>query len=253
MGAQGSVGETWQNQYFDVMTMLTDMRMRAAVITWESDAMAFLNSITLPSPGSGYVSGGGRGGWAMYVPPYKDPFIVRPLPAMVVKASREEGETWDPMISNARSPASDWTNALDFVLGMGELARQVKVYEIFGRSAETVENVLKKGQYVHTNGKVYSQGFRGNQYISSKSLSNSLSAAKLARNLGRGMTLVGTGISLYQFGISNKTGADYARLAGAAFITGSVFIPVVGPFISIELGVADSFGAFDSIYNSFGP
>ena len=28
----------------------------------------------------------------MYVTPYKDPFMVRPLPAVVVKASREEGE-----------------------------------------------------------------------------------------------------------------------------------------------------------------
>ena len=69
VGAQGSVGETWQNQYFDVMTMLTDMRMRAAVITWESDAMAFLNSITLPSPGSGYGSGGGGGGLASWPMP----------------------------------------------------------------------------------------------------------------------------------------------------------------------------------------
>jgi hypothetical protein len=66
------------------------------------------------------------------------------------------------------------------------------------------------------------------------------------------MALVGAGISLYQFGSSNQTGADYARLAGAAFITGSAFIPVVGPFISIGLGVADSLGAFDGIYNSFG-
>jgi hypothetical protein len=34
-------------------------------------------------------------------------------------------------------------------------------------------------------------------------------------------------------------------------ITASAFIPVVGPFISISLGIADSYGAFDSVYNSF--
>lgn len=43
---------------------------------------------------------------------------------------------------------------------------------------------------------------------------------------------------------SNQTGSDYARLSGAAFIR------IVGPFISIGLGIADSFGAFDEFYNS---
>ena len=94
MIGQGSVGETWQNQYFDVMTMLTDMRIRAAARAWESDAMAFLNSITLLSPGSGYGSGGGGGGWAMYVPPYKDPFMVRPLPAVVVTGANAHSTPW---------------------------------------------------------------------------------------------------------------------------------------------------------------
>ena len=32
---------------------------------------------------------------------------------------------------------------------------------------------------------------------------------------------------------------------------GSYFIPIVGPVISIGLGVADSYGAFDNIYNYF--
>jgi len=153
---------------------------------------------------------------------------------------------------NSNLNSLDWASGLGLGLNVGELARQGKIYEIYGRSVETVENALKNRQYVHTNGKIYKQGFRGNQYVSSKSVANSINTAKFARNLGRGMTLVGAGISLYQFGSSNQTGADYARLTGAALITGSAFIPVVGPFISVGLGVADSFGTFDGIYNSFG-
>jgi hypothetical protein len=144
-----------------------------------------------------------------------------------------------------------WFSAANGGLAVGELARQGKIYEIYGRSAQSVENALSNGQYVHTNGKTYRQGFRGNQYVSSKSVSNSLSTAKLAKNIGRGITGLSVGISLYQFGTSKQTEADYARLAAAAFITGAAFIPAVGPFISIGLGVADSLGAFDQIYNSF--
>lgn len=65
------------------------------------------------------------------------------------------------------------------------------------------------------------------------------------------MTGASVGIAAYQFYESDKSGAEYARLTGAGIITASAFIPVVGPFVSIGLGVADSFGAFDSIYNSF--
>lgn len=147
---------------------------------------------------------------------------------------------------------NDWLSAIGFGLGVGEVARQGKVYEVYGRSAQAVENALSNEKFIYTNGKTYSQGFRGNQYLSAKSVSNSISTAKLARNLGRGMTGLSVGISLYEFSNSNKTGADFARLGGAAIITGSAFIPVVGPAISIGLGFANSFGAFDGIYNSFG-
>ena len=67
--------------YFDVVDMQTAIRMRAAVAAWERDGMAFLNSLMFPSPSSRYGSGGGGGGWAMYVPPYKDPFMVRAVSA----------------------------------------------------------------------------------------------------------------------------------------------------------------------------
>jgi len=59
------------------------------------------------------------------------------------------------------------------------------------------------------------------------------------------------GASVYQFAASDQSGADYARLGGAAIITGIAFVPVAGPFISIGLGIADSYGAFDGIYNYF--
>ncbi len=160
---------------------------------------------------------------------------------------------YDENSINAQSGGGDWLSAASGGLAVGELARQGKVYEVFGRSAQSVENALSNGQYVHTNGKTYSQGFRGNQYVSSKSVSNSLSTAKLAKNLGRGMTGTSLAISGYQLLTSQGTGADYARFTGALIITGTAAIPIVGPFISIGLGVADSFGAFDGIYNSFGP
>lgn len=35
--------------------------------------------------------GGGGGGWIVSIQPYKDPFMVRPLPAVVVRTAREEG------------------------------------------------------------------------------------------------------------------------------------------------------------------
>jgi len=101
VGVIGSVGETWQSMYFGVVDVQTAMRTRGAVAAWERDGMAFLNSLMFPSPSSRYGSGGGGGGWVMYVPPYKDPFMVRAMPTVVVTASREEGETWDP-ISNTR-------------------------------------------------------------------------------------------------------------------------------------------------------
>jgi len=145
-----------------------------------------------------------------------------------------------------------WVNALDLGLELGELARQYKVYETYGVSAETVENALKNGLYVHTNGKIYSQKFRGNQYISSKSVSNSISTAKFARNLGRGMTVAGLILSGYQLLNSQGTMADYARFTGSLIIIGTSAIPIAGPFISIGLGIADSFGVFDPIYNYFG-
>jgi uncharacterized membrane protein len=60
-----------------------------------------------------------------------------------------------------------------------------------------------------------------------------------------------TSFLVHQFAASVQSGGDWARLGGAAIITASAFIPVVGPFISIGLGIADSYGAFDGVYGYF--
>ena len=143
------------------------------------------------------------------------------------------------------------TDALSFAFELGELTRQFKVYEVYGKSATIVENALKKNQFVHTNGKIYSQNFYGNKYIKSSSITNSISTAKIANKLGKGLYFAGAGLTAYEFIVSDKTNEDYAKLLGSIVISGTSAIPVVGPFISIGLGMADSFGAFDGIYKSF--
>ena len=140
-----------------------------------------------------------------------------------------------------------FSGALSFGLGIGEITRQGVSYVQYGVSASKLDNLHKNGKYIH-HGDVYWQGnYRG----VTQSMKNSLSAAKFTKNLGRGMMGAGIAISLYQYGSSDMSGADTAKLVGSFLITGSAFIPVVGPFISIGLGIADSFGAFDSIYNYF--
>jgi hypothetical protein len=83
---------------------------------------------------------------------------------------------------------------------------------------------------------------------------NQMNATKMASGLkvvGRGVTGLSVAASGYQFLNSDMSGNDYARLSGSLIITGTAFIPIVGPIISIGLGVADSYGAFDGIYNYF--
>jgi hypothetical protein len=83
---------------------------------------------------------------------------------------------------------------------------------------------------------------------------NKLNATKMSSGLkvaGRTVTGLSIAASGYQFANSDMSGNDYARFAGSIIITGSAAIPFIGPIISIGLGVADSYGAFDSIYNYF--
>jgi len=81
-----------------------------------------------------------------------------------------------------------------------------------------------------------------------------MNAAKMVSGLkvvGRGVTVLSIATAGYQFATSDMSGNDYARLTGSFVITGTAFIPIVGPVISIGLGVADSYDAFDNIYNYF--
>jgi len=83
---------------------------------------------------------------------------------------------------------------------------------------------------------------------------NQMNATKMDSGLkvvGRGVAGLSVAASGYQFFNSDMSGNDYARLSGSFIITGTAFIPIVGPVISIGLGVADSYGAFDGIYNYF--
>ena len=113
--------------------------------------------------------------------------------------------------------------AVSFANNVAEGVRQVKTFEQYGYGAQVVDGLAKRG------------------------------AAKFASNVGKGFIGVSVGVALVQFGTSDQSGEDIARLTGAGIILGTAFIPVVGPAISIGLGVADSFGAFDGIYESFDP
>ena len=95
------------------------------------------------------------------------------------------------------------------------------------------------------------RGFRGNQYVSSSSVKSCLSTAKFVKNFGKGLTILSVATSITSYANSEQTGADKARLVGSLIITGTAAIPVVGPLLSIGLGIADSFGAFDGIYDYF--
>ena len=86
------------------------------------------------------------------------------------------------------------------------------------------------------------------------SRANSMHASKMINGLGRiggGLTafsLVSAGVT---YAYSDQSGSDNARLAGSVIIMTTSFIPFAGPFISLGLGTADAYGAFDKFYNSF--
>ncbi|MDP3927631.1 MAG: RHS repeat-associated core domain-containing protein, partial [Bacteroidota bacterium] len=148
----------------------------------------------------------------------------------------------------AQSGGGSWLSAASGGLAVGELARQGKMYEQFGKGGYYVEKALEQGKYIHK-GEVYWQGkYKG----VTNAMKESIEGAKFAKNLGRGMTGVGIAISGYQLLSSKGTGVDYARFTGSLIITSTAAIPIAGPFISIGLGLADSFGTFDPIYNYFG-
>ena len=122
---------------------------------------------------------------------------------------------------------------------------------VFGGLVGGVEQSYKYGNHnikyaQRINGKV-----RNAKILTRASHMNATKMATGLKLVGRGVTLVNLGVVGYQFANSDISGNDYARLTGSVIITGTAFIPLVGPLISIGLGVADSYGAFDDIYNYF--
>ncbi len=77
------------------------------------------------------------------------------------------------------------------------------------------------------------------------------SFTKSLKVAGKAFQAVGAVATIYTYYQSDKSGADKARIIGGAIITGTAFIPVFGPFISVGFGVLDGVGAFDAIYNKF--
>jgi hypothetical protein len=127
---------------------------------------------------------------------------------------------------------------LSYVGGVTEGMKQSYSYEAKNSKVKAAEKV---------NGQIKT----ANQ-ISRSNVTHANRMAGHAKNLGRGFTLLSVGVAVYDLSNREKrTGGDYARFAGAMIITGSAAVPFIGPLVSIGLGVADSYGAFDSIYAKF--
>jgi hypothetical protein len=157
--------------------------------------------------------------------------------------------------TQGNGPGYEFAGAFGFGTSVAELYRQGYGAVRFGTTLQNTEKLLKEGKFINYNGKVYSNKFFGNQYVNSKAVEASKNlfnkSAGFIKGAGTTLTVLSAGAAVYQFAASDQSGGDWARLGGAAIITGSAFIPVVGPFISIGLGIADSYGAFDGVYGYF--
>jgi len=169
-----------------------------------------------------------------------------------VMLSDRNSESSDEEESGESSFLNDGLWALGIGLNVGEAMRQVHGSFIFKKPLQNVEKEIGRGMFVFAStGKTYSQRFRGNQYINSNSVRKSLSTAKFVKNFGKGLTILSISTTLGSYLSSDKNGSDKARLIGSLIITSTAPIPIVGPVLSIGLGLADSFGAFNGIYDYF--
>ena len=73
---------------------------------------------------------------------------------------------------------------------------------------------------------------------------------KFSKSLGPAGIALSVGVGAYEIGTDTWDAHTFVN-GGLLLVTGAAFIPIVGPVISIGLGVADSYGAFDDIYNYF--
>jgi hypothetical protein len=124
-------------------------------------------------------------------------------------------------------------DAIGFGADMSELYRQGYGAVQFGMRLGKAEHLLKDARIIKT------------MSASRQAFNTSVSAFKTA---GKGIAVIGGIATAAEFLASDRSGGDYAKLAGGIIIIGTAFIPVVGPFISVGLGLLDGAGAFDGLY-----
>jgi hypothetical protein len=124
-------------------------------------------------------------------------------------------------------------DAIGFGADMSELYRQGYGAVQFGMRLGKAEQLLADARILKT------------MTASRTAFNTSVSAFKTA---GKGIAVVGGIAAAAEFLTSDRSGGDYAKLGGSIVIIGTAFIPVVGPFISVGLGLLDGAGAFDGLY-----
>gem|GEM_PF-4288792 len=128
---------------------------------------------------------------------------------------------------------------------------------IVGAASATAEGLEQVSSHRAANPSVkYSQSVNGKvrspEVLTRTTRIQANSLSNQAKFVGRGLNVAGVAIAgVNLFTTENRNGADYARFGGAVLISATAAIPVAGPLISFSLGVADSYGAFDGLYNSF--
>ena len=127
-------------------------------------------------------------------------------------------------------------DAIGFGADMAELYRQGQGAVQFGMPLGKAERLLADSRILKT------------MSANRQAFNTSVKAFKTA---GKGVAVIGVVASVAEFATSDMSGGDIAKLVGAGVITATAFIPVVGPFISVGLGLLDGAGAFDGIYGYF--
>ncbi|MCZ8355284.1 MAG: hypothetical protein O9340_11150 [Cyclobacteriaceae bacterium] len=124
-------------------------------------------------------------------------------------------------------------DAIGFGADMAELYRQGNGAVQFGMSLGKAEKILNDSRIL-------------SKMSSSRQVFNN--SVKAFKTGGRFIAGLGLAANAAEFIESDMSGGDIAKLAGGVVITATAFIPVVGPFISVGLGLLDSAGAFDALY-----
>lgn len=107
------------------------------------------------------------------------------------------------------------------------------------------------GQFA-MNGRLYKQGYRGNQYVHSSVVAAAKSSqrnlAAVGRVATRGGAVVGGALAIRDVATGGASNQSIARGFVGAFGVGVAFVPTVGPFLSLGVSLANGAGAFDRGY-----